>query len=247
MASPNAPLQTPPPPPSSSSQQQQSPSPANANAGNAIVHNVALCVTPIALLALFLPPRRLDIRALILGGVAVWGTSRLVYDYSGNSSLQSLQRRLRSLAGPDLPEKARQTQIRLRAERAERTRLQQLQEAQADLPEEQRKMLEEQRQQRKQQQQGPLAGQDSEERKGAEAKGAAKERSLFQRIWMGNEGDDWKEERARREREAFSEGGGGYWGLITDQIAEAWNESRKKEGEKNDQNTESEGSRPKGA
>ncbi|KAI0133151.1 hypothetical protein F4776DRAFT_141583 [Hypoxylon sp. NC0597] len=206
MASPNAP----PGPSSSAPQQQQQPQQQLYYNTNPFIHNVALGVTPIALLALFLPPRRLDMRALILGGVTLWGTNQLVYDYSGTSSVQRFNQRMKALTGAELPEKAQQIQARLRAEKAERAR--RLQEASAGLPEEQRRLVEEQR---------------------LKAEGQNKERGLLEKVWMGDSGDDWKEKRDRKEKEALSEGGGGYWGLIVDQVSEVWN-GKKADDKEND-------------
>ncbi|KAI2641643.1 hypothetical protein GGS26DRAFT_11104 [Hypomontagnella submonticulosa] len=186
---------------------------------NPFIHNVALGVTPIALFALFLPPRRLDMRAVILGGVVLWGTNQLVLDYSGTSSLRRIGQRLQSMSPDHLPEKARETQARIRAERAERARRLAAQEA-AGLSEEQRRMLAEQR------------------RKKAEEE---EEKGILERLWMGDSGADWKEKRDRREKEALSEGGGGYWGLIVDQISEVWSGGKKKDSEEKERgNTENE-------
>ncbi|KAI4867236.1 hypothetical protein F4820DRAFT_212991 [Hypoxylon rubiginosum] len=190
------------------------------------VHNVALGVTPIALLALFLPPRRLDLRLGILGGVALWGTNQLARDYTGTSTLHRIGRRLGALVpSGDLPDRAKETRDRLRVERANKLLQQQQlqqqlrqQEAAGSLPEEQRRLVEEQRRK--------LARLKEEEEE---------ERGILERVWMGDSGEDWKEKRDRREKEALSEGGGGYWGLITDQISEVWNMGKKKdegEGEK---------------
>ncbi|KAI1415235.1 hypothetical protein F5Y13DRAFT_157018 [Hypoxylon sp. FL1857] len=199
MASPSG-----PPGPSTSSQPQQRQQQSYDNA-NPFIHNVALGVTPIALVALFLPPRRLDMRAVILGGVALWGTNQLVYDYSGTSSLQRFTQRLKDMSGVELPDKAKEVQARLRAEKAERER--RLREAStAGLPEEQRRLIEEQRKRT--------------------------ERGLLEKVWMGDSDEDWKEKRDRREKEALSEGGGGYWSLIVDQVSEVW--SGKKGDDKND-------------
>ncbi|KAI0897762.1 hypothetical protein F4806DRAFT_376229 [Annulohypoxylon nitens] len=186
------------------------------NNTNPFIHNVALGVTPIALLALFLPPRRLDFRFLILGGVTVWGTNQLVHDYTGTSTLSRFGRRIVAMSGTELPEKAKETQLRLRLERAERAR--KALEAQGvksvgdvGVSEAQKKVLEEL------------------ERKKIEEE----ERSLLKRVWMGDSPDDWKEKRDQREKEALSEGGGGYWGLIVDQISEVWSGGKKKDdGEK---------------
>ncbi|KAI2621672.1 hypothetical protein GGR54DRAFT_639005 [Hypoxylon sp. NC1633] len=212
------------PPPSKAPAPTQPQTQPNNNS-NPYIHNVALGVTPIALIAMFLPPRRLDVRAVLLGGVALWGTNQLVYDYSGTSTAQRIGRRMSSLAGTELPDAAKETQARLRAERA-RIRLQQQQQQQqqqprnaggeAGLPEAQRKMVEEQRRSR---------GGGGE---GAEGD-KEKDRSLLEWVWMGDSSDDWKEKRDRREKEALSEGGGGYWGLITDQLSEVWNQGKKKD------------------
>ncbi|OTB07764.1 hypothetical protein M426DRAFT_317657 [Hypoxylon sp. CI-4A] len=188
-------------------QQQQQQSQTNANP---FVHNVALGVTPIALIALFLPPRRLDMRAALLGGVALWGTNQLVYDYSGTSTLHRVGKRMQALSGTELPDKAKETQARLRAER-ERIKLREAAAAAASagLSDDQKRLVEQQQQQ----------------------KG---ERGLLKKVWMGDASDDWKEKRDQREKEALSEGGGGYWGLIVDQISEVWSGGKKKEDESRD-------------
>jgi hypothetical protein len=54
-----------------------------------------------------------------------------------------------------------------------------------------------------------------------------KERGLLEKVWMGNEGDDCKEKRDRREREALEEGKG-YWDLIKEQIWDVWSSGEKK-------------------
>ncbi|KAI1390967.1 uncharacterized protein F4822DRAFT_395000 [Hypoxylon trugodes] len=208
MASPNASSPSTPPPPTPAQQQQP---PQNQNP---YIHNVALGVTPLALLALFLPPRRLDARTLILGGTALWGTNQLVYDYSGTSTFQRLQHQVGSFAGTELPEKARETQIKLRAER-ERRRLLQEGITNDGLTVEQRRMIEEQRKKRE----DGGTGKNKEDR------------GLLEKVWMGDSGDDWKEKREQREKEALSEGGGGYWGLIVDQISEVWSGKKKDDGE----------------
>ena len=54
-----------------------------------------------------------------------------------------------------------------------------------------------------------------------------KKRGLVERVWMGNEGEDWKAKRDQREKEALEEGRG-YGGLIMDQVWEVWNWGGKK-------------------
>ncbi|RYP67219.1 hypothetical protein DL770_008650 [Monosporascus sp. CRB-9-2] len=218
MASPNPPPQNPATAAATTSQrpQLQPSTPEKPPYQNPFIHNVALGVTPIALGALFLPPRKLDLRQVILGGVALWGTNQLVYDYSGRSFAQRFGARMEQLSGTGLPEKAQRTQTLLRAEREKKRR--QLEQARSaaepGLSEADRALLEEQ-----------------EERRVRERGRSRAERSPLEALWMGDQNDDWKEKRDRREKEALSEGGGGYWGLITDQIAEVWNGAKKKEQE----------------
>ncbi|KAI1659035.1 hypothetical protein F4813DRAFT_37101 [Daldinia decipiens] len=204
--------------PQSAAPPQPTPTPTPQPPINPFVHNVALGVTPIALFALFLPPRRLDLRAMILGGVALWGTDRLVADYSGTSSLRRMARRLEQMSGAELPDKAKETQARLRAERARR--------AQDGVAEDQRRsmMLEEHRREKEKE----------------------KEKGLLQRVWMGDSGEDWKAKRDQREKEALSEGGGGYWSLIADQVSEVWNQGGKKknDGDEEKEEKESESKKP---
>ncbi|KAI1183475.1 hypothetical protein F5B17DRAFT_416049, partial [Nemania serpens] len=93
------------------------------NNANPLIHTIALGVTPLALLALCLPPRRLDLRATLLGGVAIWGTNQLAHDYSGKSFAERFSARMASFAGEELPDKAKATQSRLREEKELRMKL----------------------------------------------------------------------------------------------------------------------------
>ncbi|KAL2136795.1 hypothetical protein VTI74DRAFT_1447 [Chaetomium olivicolor] len=73
---------------------------------------------------------------------------------------------------------------------------------------------------------------EAEKRRRAEAEGREyKEkdrRGLFERLWMGNEKEGWKEKRMEEERKAL-ESGKGYGELIIEQVKEVW--SGKGEGE----------------
>ncbi|KAL9086460.1 MAG: hypothetical protein Q9165_007076, partial [Trypethelium subeluteriae] len=61
--------------------------------------------------------------------------------------------------------------------------------------------------------------------------GRGGERGLLGRIWMGGEGEDWKEKRMEEERRALEEGKG-YSDVIMDQIREVWKgEAKEVEGE----------------
>ncbi|KAI1074145.1 hypothetical protein F5B20DRAFT_586581 [Whalleya microplaca] len=192
---------TSPPSSSPSSQQPQTPQ-EYQESRDRILHNVAMFVTPVAVVGMFLPPRKFDLRLVVLGGVALWGANEML----GTSIFARFDRRLKSMVGSELPERAKQTQLRLRAER-EAARA----STSLDLPEDQRRLLEEHR------------------RKKEEAEGGG--RNVLEKIWMGDQGADWKEKRDQREKEALSEGGGGYWGLIVDQISDVWSQGKKKGGE----------------
>lgn len=56
------------------------------------------------------------------------------------------------------------------------------------------------------------------------------QRGLLQKLWMGSETDDWRAERARKEKEALDEGRG-YGDLIVEQVKEVFSSSDKKDGE----------------
>ncbi|KAI1365330.1 hypothetical protein F5Y08DRAFT_352826 [Xylaria arbuscula] len=221
------------PSPSQSQLQQTSPpSPGGMdqyNNQNPLIHNVALGVTPLALLALCLPPRRLDLRAMMLGGVALWGTNQLVHDYSGRSFAQRFSSRMEALAGTELPEKAKATQTRLREEKERSQRLRVLRDemikagaapAALETWSEAHKRALLEAYERERRGETAVVGKEQEGDKG-----------ILEKIWMGNAPPDWKEARDRREKEALQEGGGGYLGLITDQIAEVWGGGKKKEEE----------------
>jgi hypothetical protein len=225
MASPTAgpppPAPSSQPPPGGQQQQQQeqllqAEPPTKPPFKNPLIHNVALGVTPIAMCALALPPRRFDIRFLILTGCATWGIFQLRYDYTG----RSLGERMSGLTGVfgafnpgALPAEAQRTQVRIREEKARRQMLKELEGA-ADA--DRARVAEQQLLQR-------LAREKEEE---------DKKRGALEAIWMGDADEDWKEKRAKREREALQEGGGGIWGLIVDQIGDVWTQGGKKAQEK---------------
>lgn len=55
-------------------------------------------------------------------------------------------------------------------------------------------------------------------------------RGIVSRLWMGGEKEDWRQERARKEKETL-ENGEGYGTLIMDQVKEVFSGSKKNEGE----------------
>ncbi|KAI0490809.1 hypothetical protein F4859DRAFT_24152 [Xylaria cf. heliscus] len=232
MASSSSAPTIPPSPESQSQPQTNGPSVDKYNNKNPLIHTVALGVTPLAILALFLPPRRLDLRAMLLGGVAIWGTNQLAHDFTGKSFAERFNSRMISISGTELPEKAKVTQARLREERERREKLRALREEmirsgavkasgeglEGWTEDQKRALLEAYERQRREELQGHGAD-------------GGKEKGVLEKIWMGNATPDWKEKRDKREKEALQEGGGGYLGLITDQIAEVWGGKKTDEGD----------------
>jgi hypothetical protein len=176
----------------------------------------------------------------MLGGVALWGTNQLTHDYSGRSFAQRFSSRMALLSGTELPEKAKATQTRLREDKERRAKLRALQAemvrsgavrgVQADgslegwTDEQKRILLEAYERQRR------------DERDGKDAvKRENKDKGVLEKIWMGDAAPDWKEQRDQKEKEALQEGGVGYLGLITEQIAEVF--GRGKKDEKTDDDT----------
>ncbi|KAI1354974.1 hypothetical protein F5Y01DRAFT_221577 [Xylaria sp. FL0043] len=218
--------------PSSSSQPQSqtsTPPPVDQyNNKNPLIHTVALGVTPLALLALCLPPRRLDLRATMLGGVALWGTNQLAHDYSGKSFTQRFSSRMASLSGDELSEKAKETQARLREDKERRERRDKLRVLRDEMirsgaaPAAAESWTKEQKR-------ALLEAYERQRGEGEAQEGPGGVKGILQRIWMGDAAPDWKEEREKREKEALQEGGGGYLGLITEQIAEVWSAGKKNE------------------
>jgi hypothetical protein len=121
--------------------------------------------------------------------------------------LQRFGNRMENMSASSLPPKAQEMQVRLREEKARR------EEARLGGIEDVKRKGED------------LARRTEEERIRVEKE--KKERGLLEKVWMGNEGDDWKQKRDQKEKEALEEGKG-YGGLIMDQIWEVWNWGRDK-------------------
>ena len=144
-------------------------------------------------LIIAIPPRKLDIYTIALLSGTFVGGNQLAQEYTGRSILTRVQDRMESISAPKLPSKALEVQAKLREERAMREGL-------VPKGEDVKTVLEEIRK--------------KEQEK--------KERGLLEKVWMGAEGNDWKEKRDQKEKEAL-EDGRGYGGLIVDQIWEVWN------------------------
>lgn len=168
------------------------------------LHNSAIAVAILGPIAMLMPPRRADLRSVVLSGGTFWATNQLAFDYTGQSIRQRFQSRMAVITDGGLPEQARRNQELIRQERLRR---------EAALPEEQRKAKEMERRR--------------------------KEQGVLDRLWMGGESENWKEERAKKEKEALDDGRG-YQGLIMDQIWEVWT-GKKAETDDNEAKTETVG------
>lgn len=162
------------------------------------MHNAAIGVAILGPIALFMPPRRIGLQAMVLSGGTFWATNVLAYDWTGESMTQRFDRRWQNMFSSGLPEKARRNQELMRLERERREAL---------LPEAERKALQE-----------------------AREKKEMASRGILSKIWMGSEKEDWRAERARKEKEIL-ENGEGYGTLIMEQVKEVFGGSKKSEGE----------------
>ncbi|KAJ4423826.1 hypothetical protein N0V82_001565 [Gnomoniopsis sp. IMI 355080] len=186
------------PPPTQTGQLAQA-QPTHARSPD-VLHYASWAVVILGPIALFTPPRRVGLQAVLIATGTSYATNILMYDYTGESIYQRFVRRFQSIPTTydGLPEKAKRTQELMRLERERR---------EAQLPKAERRRLQEEREKKE------LA-----------------QRSLWEKIWMGNEKGNWKEERAKKDKEALEEGKG-YGDLIVDQVKEVFS-SKKEEDDK---------------
>ncbi|KAK8065611.1 hypothetical protein PG997_012358 [Apiospora hydei] len=204
---------------------QQQPQTQSSKYKDPMLHNVALGITPIAFGAMFLPPRRLDFRMVVLGGSALWGMNQLAYDWRGQSLAQKYGfTRTEASSDPEIRKKQQ--------EEADKARL--TYGGMHDMPTE-RSALIQQRIREEKARRLELAGLSEAERAQRLQEMQRKERErrgTLESIWMGEEDADWREKRDQKEKEALQDGGVGYWGLITEQLSEVWGHGEKKAQEK---------------
>ncbi|QDS76016.1 hypothetical protein FKW77_004897 [Venturia effusa] len=158
---------TPPPtPPSLAEQRAQQYASAKRNLA------IGLCIAcPVIAL---LPPRKLDLYTLALGGIWIASANHVSGIRSGRTIFQRLSEPAPQ-SGPSERYQEMQRQLRERGIR-----------------------------------------------------GREKEKGVVEKIWMGDQGEDWKARRAEREKEVL-QSGEGYGTLIMDQIKEVWTGKKKAE------------------
>jgi len=191
----------------------------------------------------------MDLRTVMLGGVALWGTNQLTRDYSGQSFTERFSARAATMTGVELPsEKAKQISAQLREDKERRARVAALRDelvrsgrfgeirvgedgVERWTDEQKRLFREAYERVRREEQEGKGQGLGATTNIG----GKEEKKNVLEKIWMGDAEPDWKEKRDEREKEALQEGGVGYWGLITEQIAEVWSGGAKKDERKSNE------------
>ncbi|TFB02406.1 hypothetical protein CCMA1212_005935 [Trichoderma ghanense] len=148
---------------------------------NEFIHKSALAGAIISPLAMLLPPRKADIRLLVLMGTFSLCTNQLAYEYTGQSIYARFGSRVGSIFDTGLPEGAKRTQQLLREQREREA-----------------------------------AQRQSQNQSQSQSKG-----SVLKDVWMGGEGEDWKEKRAQEHKKAFEEGKG-MSDIIMEQIGEVF-------------------------
>ncbi|KAL5611609.1 hypothetical protein BROUX41_000807 [Berkeleyomyces rouxiae] len=157
------------------------------------LHTSAIVLAAASGLAMVLPPRRFDLRFLVLSSTFSLSTSQLAYDYTGKSILERFGSRMEALGAlgtPELSERSKEIKRLLQEEK-----MRQMTDAQR---------AEEIRRERE------------------------KERGLLQKLWLGEEGDNWKEKRMEEDRKALEEGKG-ISGIIMDQISDVFSSKEDKD------------------
>lgn len=183
-------------------------------------HALSLLVLVAAPLLIVLPPRKLDFYTFSLVTVWVVGANHLTLERTGLGILDTLAHRVGPRDG--LPsERARELRDTLRRHKEER-----------DRPINLRKEGEEHMRRLGADGRAVAAGPDplssgpepaERHDDDAPARGIA---GMAKKLWLGGEGEDWKEKRMREEREALA-AGKSYLDLITNQIFEVWNWGKK--------------------
>lgn len=183
--------------------QAQPPSPAETQFYGTppVLHYGAIGASILGPIALILPSGRKNLSSqlqnMVLASGSFWGFNQLAYDYSGKSIVQRSNERWSKIFNSfdeGLPtEKARLVKAQLEAQKAQKAQLKQDEAAR---------------------QEAERIRMEDEE---------SKKRGLLTRVWMGDEGDDWKQRRLEEDKKAL-ENGKGYGDIIMDQIWEVWNQ-----------------------
>ncbi|OIW29987.1 hypothetical protein CONLIGDRAFT_680782 [Coniochaeta ligniaria NRRL 30616] len=168
-----------------------------------VLHYGAIGASILGPIAFLLPSGRKNLTSqlqnMLLATGSFWGFNQLAYDYSGKSIVQrSNERYSKIFSSMDQG---------LPTEKARQVKAQ----------------LEAQRAQLKQ---DATARQEAERVRREDEE--SRKRGLLTRVWMGGEGEDWKQRRIEEDKKAL-ESGKGYGDIIMDQIWDVWNQTTGKE------------------
>ncbi|KAK3902602.1 hypothetical protein C8A05DRAFT_33677 [Staphylotrichum tortipilum] len=214
MSSPN------PAPPSTGAPKDQDPP---LPTPNPILHNAALVMAVVCPIALLLPTRgggamKATVQNALIGSGAFFAYNQLAADYTGKSITARSAERWGSFLGISSEKKEKQ-----KVEAAGGEEVGVLKALPTERAARNRELME------------------AERRRRAEAEGREYKprdtRGLWERVWMGEEREGWREKRMEEEKRALEEGKG-YGDLIVEQIAEVW---KGREGEKGEGKQEGEG------
>ncbi|KAL2075098.1 hypothetical protein VTL71DRAFT_40 [Oculimacula yallundae] len=169
------------------------------NGREELYRNVALGAVIVCPIIILIPPRKVDFYTVALTAGFFAGGNHLAAHYTGASIAQRFGSRLSSFGNHELSPKAMESQRRLKEEKERRTAGfgNIVAKGQGEVGEK-----------------GVLAELRNKEEQD-------RQRGLLEKVWMGDEGPDWKAKRDQREKEAL-EDGRGYAGLIMDQFREVW-------------------------
>lgn len=171
------------------------------------MHYMAWGAAILGPVVMFMPPRRVGFQAVVLASGTFVATNQLAYDYTGTTIWGRFQRRFMT---PDANSGVGGSILPEKALRTQELLRLERERREAALPEAERK-----------------ARQEEREKKEAASRG------VWQRLWMGDAKEDWREERRRKEKEALDEGKG-YGDLIVEQVKEVFSSSKEDEGKRQD-------------
>ncbi|TGO49632.1 hypothetical protein BOTNAR_0424g00030 [Botryotinia narcissicola] len=184
-----------------------------------LLHNASLAALIVCPIVMLIPPRKMDVYTFALMTTTFIGGNHLAYEYTGVLMMTRIQNRVSSISTTELPEKAKETQRRIR-EAQEKKRMEQS-----------GKFLGQTFKSQDEGTKGKSVLEALEKRSSGQPTSgkvqAEEKEGVLEKIWLGGEGKDWKEKRDQKEKEAL-EAGKGYGDLIMEQIWEVWNRGEKK-------------------
>ena len=164
-----------------------------------ILHYGAIGASILGPIAFLIPAGRKNfstqLQNALLASGSFWGFNQLAYDYTGRSIVQRSNERWGKIFSS----------------------------LEGDLPTEKARAVKAQLEAQKLARRQDEAARAETERLRLEDE-EMKRKGLLTRVWMGDEGEDWKQRRIEEDKKAL-ESGKGYGDIIMDQIWEVWNQT----------------------